>query len=779
MVRPGQPARESKTIGRCASRQRRQDARHGRADARPLLVVLPPDEDPREGRLARLLGGDEGHLRSRLHALELVDEALQRTLVLHGLRIDEGEVVIAQRQQLRVGTLGGGRGEHRFECATPCQHLRFRRRQGPSIQADVVDGRTAGAFPGAASIEPQRGLRANGSAERIHFLVDPLAPAVVVDPHAFGLPGAVVRDQDVVPPHRRHGSSRHDPQRVLVPGADHLEADAAALQPHVPPASPVGHVRPGQQCAVDVVGELHPGGDGEGLIGLDVAERPEVGGHARRQTEPWAVRGEHDLRAPSRERERPILADRVAQGGRLGAVRQQAEFECVLGDRRQVVGVHGLLPCHERGVGRFEVRVVELCRAIDLVGQRGVAGGVLRPWDAEDRRRVHDVAVHGRLRRVPEERRHAVEVLGADRIELVIVAARAPHGQPQPDLRRGLDAIGGVVGQVLLGNRPAFVGAHARPDEPRRDQLGGRRPGQQVAGNLFVREPIEGLVGVEGVDDPVAIGPDAAVVVEVVAVGVGIAHGVEPVPRPVLAVARTRQQAVDQRLVRPRRRVAHEGLDFLGRRRQARQVERDAPDQRVTIGLRIGRESCVLQTRPHEAVDGMGHRRGQPRIGERRAHGGDEGPVRLVGRALRDPALEQRNLAWRQGLVRLGRRHHRVRVARQDAPHQRTARGVALDDHRLTVLAGSAGELRPIEAKIRLACAGVDAMAAEAVGDQDRADVSVEGDRAGQDWRRGRRRLRDGRAPRHVRRHGRDETRHEQGRGEQQDPLGVHPCCGG
>ena len=76
--------------------------------------------------------------------------------------------------------------------------------------------------------------------------------------------------------------------------------------------------------------------------------------------------------------------------------------------------------------------------------------------------------------------------------------------------------------------------------------------GQQVAGELLDREPVERQVAVEGADDPVAIGPHLAEVVEVIAVGVGVAGGVEPVAGAVLAPAGRGEQPVDQ-LARRRR----------------------------------------------------------------------------------------------------------------------------------------------------------------------------------------------------------------------------------
>ena len=196
--------------------------------------------------------------------------------------VDEGEVVVPQRLQLLRGPLARLRGEHRFERAAAGEHLHLRERQGAPIETDVVDGRAFRPLAGAAPVEPQRRLRADGPAERIHFLVDELGLAVVVDLDALGLPRAVVGDEDVVPPFRLHGGPRQDPQRVLVPGADDLDSGAAALHPEVPAAVAVRDVHAGQERAVDGVGDLDPGAAREGLVGLDVAQIAQIGGDARR-----------------------------------------------------------------------------------------------------------------------------------------------------------------------------------------------------------------------------------------------------------------------------------------------------------------------------------------------------------------------------------------------------------------------------------------------------------------------------------------------------------------
>ena len=150
---------------------------------------------------------------------------------------------------------------------------------------------------------------------------------------------------------------------------------------------------------------------------------------------------------------------------------------------------------------------------------------------------------------VVEEREELVVVLRPDRVVLVVVAAGAAGGQAEEDGAVGIDLVDDVADVDLLLDRAAFVGRNVAAVVAGGDDLVGGRVGQQVAGQLLDDELVEGLVGVEGVDDPVAVGPDLAVVVEVQAVGVAVAGGVEPEPRHVLAVAGRVEQAVDDLLV--------------------------------------------------------------------------------------------------------------------------------------------------------------------------------------------------------------------------------------
>ena len=108
------------------------------------------------------------------------------------------------------------------------------------------------------------------------------------------------------------------------------------------------------------------------------------------------------------------------------------------------------------------------------------------------------------------------------------------------------------------------------------------RPRDQVGGDLQLDEPVVRHVVVERLDDPVAVAPGFRVRLdrERVRLVLGVAGHVEPVPRPRLAVARRREQPVDDLREGVGRVVLQERLDLVGRRRQAGQVERHPADQR-------------------------------------------------------------------------------------------------------------------------------------------------------------------------------------------------------
>ena len=118
-----------------------------------------------------------------------------------------------------------------------------------------------------------------------------------------------------------------------------------------------------------------------------------------------------------------------------------------------------------------------------------------------------------------------------------------------------------------------------------------------------IDELIERQVAVERADHPVAPRPHLAIVVDVVAVGVGVAGRVQPRHRHPLAVVRRLQERVDALLVRVRRPVGQEGVDLGRRGRQSGQVVGDAAQQRLLV--RFGRrlQPLALEAGEDELID--------------------------------------------------------------------------------------------------------------------------------------------------------------------------------
>ncbi len=217
--------------------------------------------------------------------------------------------------------------------------------------------------------------------------------------------------------------------------------------------------------------------------------------------------------------------------------------------------------------------------------------------------------------------------------------------------------------------------------------------GQQVARDLLHDEPVERHVVVQRLDDPVAVAPDRSRPVDRVAVRVGVARDVEPVPAPALAVMRRLEQALHQPAVRAGLRVARERANLLGRREQARQIQASPADERSTVRFRRGLQASLVEPRQHESIDGVGR---STRVPHGRRLGplyGAERPERLgadgIGAALAPRGAVADPLADRLHLMRLQRARRRhlqgagpldgrqqdavLRAARHDRRAPRTA----------------------------------------------------------------------------------------------------------
>ena len=314
---------------------------------------------------------------------------------------------------------------------------------------------------------------------------------------------------------------------------------------------------------------------------------------------------------------------------------------------------------------------------------------------------------------------HLEEFLLRDGVVFVVVALGALHRQAEDGGGDGIDLVHGVVHAVFLLDGSALVGVHAVAQETGGGDLVRRGVGDEVAGDLLQHELVVGLVLLESVDHPIAPRPHVAVVVDRVAVGVGVSRAVEPWQRQALGEMRGLHQAVDEFFPAVGRGVGEVGVDVLRGGRQTGEVEENAADEGGVIGGGSGLQLIGLEALVHEVIQRVrGGGLGFPR--------GYESPMRLIYRAVFDPFLQGGDLLrLERRHVRVRRRHHQIGILRHDPLHDLAAFRIARDNgcdavphgHRL---------LADVEAQLPAAMLRILAVAEKAVLREDGADVPVE-----------------------------------------------------
>jgi len=126
----------------------------------------------------------------------------------------------------------------------------------------------------------------------------------------------------------------------------------------------------------------------------------------------------------------------------------------------------------------------------------------------------------------------------------VVVALAAFHGRAEPDGAGRIHAVEHLVDAGLFRLAAGLDVRGRRAVEAGGDAGRLIRLGEQIAGDLLEREPVERHVGVQGPNDPIAIGPDFAEVVALETVRIGIAGQVEPGASPALAELGRIQQLI-------------------------------------------------------------------------------------------------------------------------------------------------------------------------------------------------------------------------------------------
>ena len=262
------------------------------------------------------------------------------------------------------------------------------------------------------------------------------------------------------------------------------------------------------------------------------------------------------------------------------------------------------------------------------------------------------------------------------------------------------------------------------------DQIIGGRIGDLVAGELLKRKAIKRRVVVEGPDDVVTVAPGMGLVaVALEGVGLGIAHQIEPVPPPLLAVVGRGEEPVNDALPRPRRLVGEEGLHVGLRGGKAGQIVGAAPQERPLVGKHGSRKPLLGEPFEHKRVNG-GRRDAVIRDGRRidRRHWRParraKRPVFLPLGPLTDPIPQRRHLGG--GEPRPFGGHLQVGVCGDDPLEYQTRVGTSRHDRPAPGGKRAGCPVGGVEAEAPFLRVG--AVAGEAAAGEERLDLAREVD---------------------------------------------------
>ena len=306
-----------------------------------------------------------------------------------------------------------------------------------------------------------------------------------------------------------------------------------------------------------------------------------------------------------------------------------------------------------------------------------------------------------RLVGVVEAGKQPVIVGLGEGIIFMVVALRAAGRQPEPGDAGGAHPIDHRQIAKLERIDPPLLIDHRVAMEAGGDDVVGRVAGEEIASDLAAREGVEGHVVVESPDHPVAIGPDPPLAVLLIAVGVGIAGQVEPPPRPALAIPRAGKQSIDELFISLGAVVGDEGVELGWRRRQADQIEVDAPAERGPIGFDSRPQPFAGEPVADEEIDRIDRCRNASRVchlRHGRPHRLPKRPVLGVGGTGSDPCLEDPLLLGRELRLRVGRGHDDVGVGAVDPSHELAVVGVARDDRPVPRIGLGEGVVAAVEA---------------------------------------------------------------------------------
>ena len=174
---------------------------------------------------------------------------------------------------------------------------------------------------------------------------------------------------------------------------------------------------------------------------------------------------------------------------------------------------------------------------------------------------------HFRFIGIIEQSEKGVIIAVSDRVIFMSVTLGTTKGQSQPCRGGRAHAIGHRVEAELQRIDSPFFVKHRISMKPRRDTLIDGRAGKHVTSQLLDRKLIVRHIGVDRVDDPVAVRPDRSLSIFFIAIRIRIASQIEPFATPAFSVMRRSQQSVEQLFVGIRRCITDEVVGLFGCRR--------------------------------------------------------------------------------------------------------------------------------------------------------------------------------------------------------------------
>ena len=204
----------------------------------------------------------------------------------------------------------------------------------------------------------------------------------------------------------------------------------------------------------------------------------------------------------------------------------------------------------------------------------------------------------------------------ADRIEFVIVATRTAESQPE---KCGSGRDHDIVEVVVLGHERAVrliipnmeaieSGGHDRvaPFLAGTRTTGGGMLGDFIARQLLADELVVRFIVVERINDVISIAPGVRLLaIALVAIAFGIAHQIQPVSSPALAIMGRSEQSIDQSFPLCIGWLPLKVGHGFGTRRQSPQVEIGAPHLLARRRRPTHRQPFFLELREQQCIDRM------------------------------------------------------------------------------------------------------------------------------------------------------------------------------